>query len=133
MFCFSPFIRFLHIRKLDAFICLRINAITSVPLFQTGTRWLQRSSVFPGHFYDSVCLLNRKLFCHNEVKSVSIKTKSVWFCFDSMGKTMEAYQPLNAITFRTAALDILKATGEPMHYTEIARGGDQNGLLAATG
>lgn len=81
----------------------------------------KRSSVFPCHFYDSVCLLNRKLFCHNEVNSDSIKTKSVWFCFNSMGKTMEAYQPLNAVTFRTAALDILKATGEPMHYTEIAR------------
>jgi len=34
---------------------------------------------------------------------------------------METYQPLDAITFKQAALDILKAAGVPMHYTEITK------------
>ena len=36
-----------------------------------------------------------------------------------MLKTMETYQPLDEMTFKQAALEILKAVGEPMHYTQI--------------
>jgi HB1, ASXL, restriction endonuclease HTH domain len=33
----------------------------------------------------------------------------------------ETYKPLDAITFRQAAIEILKASGKPMHYIEITK------------
>jgi hypothetical protein len=36
-----------------------------------------------------------------------------------MKKTEETYQPLNEITFREAAWNILKNAGEALHYTQI--------------
>ena len=48
-----------------------------------------------------------------------------------MAQTLETYKPLDAVTFRQAALDILKATGEPMHYTEITKVAIQTGYWRA--
>ncbi|HMO32020.1 MAG TPA: winged helix-turn-helix domain-containing protein [Lacibacter sp.] len=48
-----------------------------------------------------------------------------------MLKTMEAYQPLDAVTFKQAALEILKATGMPMHYTEITKVAIETGYWRA--
>lgn len=40
---------------------------------------------------------------------------------------METYQPLDAVTFKQAALDILRSAGAPMHYTEITKAAIETG------
>ncbi len=38
-----------------------------------------------------------------------------------MEQIAETYKPLDAVTFRQAAVEILKAAGKPLHYTEITK------------
>lgn len=42
-------------------------------------------------------------------------------CCTCMSEIAETYKPLDAVTFRQAALEILKASGKPLHYTEITK------------
>jgi DNA-directed RNA polymerase delta subunit len=42
-------------------------------------------------------------------------------CCTKMSDTSDTYKPLDALTFRQAALEILKASGKTMHYTEITK------------
>jgi len=43
------------------------------------------------------------------------------FCCICMSESAETYKPLDAVTFRQAAMEILKASVKPMHYTEITK------------
>ncbi|MBS4063462.1 MAG: winged helix-turn-helix domain-containing protein [Chitinophagaceae bacterium] len=38
-----------------------------------------------------------------------------------MEEIITTYKPLDAVTFRQAAIEILKAAGKQMHYTEITK------------
>lgn len=53
------------------------------------------------------------------------------FCCISMEKIGEAYKPLDAVTFREAAIEILKAASKPLHYTEITKEAIKDGYWRA--
>jgi HB1, ASXL, restriction endonuclease HTH domain len=44
-----------------------------------------------------------------------------------MSEVMGTYKPLDAFTFREAAIEILKTTGKAMHYTEITKAAIKDG------
>ena len=44
-----------------------------------------------------------------------------------MSEIAETYKPLDAVTFRQAATEILKAAGKPLHYTEITKAAIKDG------
>ena len=48
-----------------------------------------------------------------------------------MEETVTTYKPLDAVTFRQAAIEILKAAGKPMHYTEVTKEAIKEGYWRA--
>jgi hypothetical protein len=48
-----------------------------------------------------------------------------------MEETITTYKPLDALTFRQAAIEILKTAGRPLHYTEITKEAIKDGYWRA--
>jgi hypothetical protein len=48
-----------------------------------------------------------------------------------MEETITTYKPLDAVTFRQAAIEILKTAGRPLHYTEITKEAIKDGYWRA--